>query len=41
MGGKSLRRSWTSEAIEKQLKASTSKPKGKSLVGVFKKAGKK
>ena len=37
MGGKSLRRSWSAEDIERQLKARAEKPKGKSLGGVFKK----
>ena len=35
-GGKSLRRSWSAEDIERQLKAAD-KPAGKSLAGVFKK----
>ena len=41
MGGKSLRRSWSAEDIERQLKAKAEKPAGKSLAGVFKEEEKK
>lgn len=37
MGGKSLKRSWSAEEIEKQLKKVEEKPKGKSLAKAFKK----